>query len=178
MRALYRLSLIRQNLSPPVSSVSACARHEDQRLGLGLGVGIMRGEVLHYDEDQGFGFITGADGNRYTFSARGPEAELPVSKGTLVEFKESGGQARDIFRSGELPLPRLRHAFGHGSDVRNAAAPAPRRSISDACRPSASPVEQGLGAISGQASPSNYANFRGRARRKEYWGFTCSAISR
>lgn len=27
----------------------------------------MRGEVLHYDEDQGFGFITGADGNRYTF---------------------------------------------------------------------------------------------------------------
>ncbi|TGV84594.1 DUF805 domain-containing protein, partial [Mesorhizobium sp. M2D.F.Ca.ET.145.01.1.1] len=23
----------------------------------------MRGEVLHYDEDQGFGFITGADGS-------------------------------------------------------------------------------------------------------------------
>ena len=30
----------------------------------------MRGEVLHYDEAQGFGFITGADGNRYTFRAR------------------------------------------------------------------------------------------------------------
>ncbi|RVA85503.1 DUF805 domain-containing protein, partial [Mesorhizobium sp. M7A.F.Ca.CA.004.01.1.1] len=26
----------------------------------------MRGEVLHYDEIQGFGFISGADGNRYT----------------------------------------------------------------------------------------------------------------
>ncbi|TIW52928.1 MAG: DUF805 domain-containing protein, partial [Mesorhizobium sp.] len=26
----------------------------------------MRGEVLHYDEQQGFGFITGADGKRYS----------------------------------------------------------------------------------------------------------------
>ncbi|TIR45183.1 MAG: DUF805 domain-containing protein, partial [Mesorhizobium sp.] len=26
----------------------------------------MRGEVLHYDEHQGFGFISGADGRRYS----------------------------------------------------------------------------------------------------------------
>ncbi|WP_352935717.1 hypothetical protein [Mesorhizobium sp. M1169] len=39
----------------------------------------MRGEVLHYDEDQGFGFITGADGNRYTLAREDlrREAGLP-----------------------------------------------------------------------------------------------------
>jgi cold shock CspA family protein len=65
----------------------------------------MRGEVLHYDETQGFGFITGADGNRYTFRREDLRRAFPVPKGAIVEFKESGGQARDIFPiRGESPF--------------------------------------------------------------------------
>ena len=57
----------------------------------------MRGEVLHYDEDQGFGFITGADGNRYTFTRENLRRQTAMPRGTAVEFQAGGGQARDVF---------------------------------------------------------------------------------
>ncbi|RUU09670.1 DUF805 domain-containing protein, partial [Mesorhizobium sp. M6A.T.Ca.TU.002.02.2.1] len=57
----------------------------------------MRGEVLHYDETQGFGFITGADGNRYSFAREDLRREASMAKGALVEFQPGGGHARDVF---------------------------------------------------------------------------------
>ncbi|TIW32039.1 MAG: DUF805 domain-containing protein, partial [Mesorhizobium sp.] len=50
----------------------------------------MRGEVLHYDEDQGFGFITGADGNRYTFAREDLRREASMARGTAIEFQPAG----------------------------------------------------------------------------------------
>ncbi len=126
----------------------------------------MRGEVLHYDEAQGFGFITGADGNRYAFAREDLRRAFPVSKGTVVEFKEGAGQARDIFSiRSEVPTPLA-------STPATAAATPPtgqqhfgRSAISEG------PVRTSLWSYFRRGMTANYANFRDRARRKEYWGF-------
>lgn len=133
----------------------------------------MRGEVLHYDEAQGFGFITGADGNRYTFRREDVRRSFPVSRGAAVEFRESGNQARDV-SSVDQEAPRASAA----SPPIPVAAPASRPFGRNAAGGS---VGEGAG---GEQLPStglwdyfwngftaNYANFRTRARRKEYWGF-------
>ena len=124
----------------------------------------MRGEVLHYDEAQGFGFIAGADGNRYAFARENLRRAAAMARGTLVEFQESGGQARDIFViRGEASAP---------------ATPA---------QPQA-PVHFGRFAVDERPAgtslwsyfwagyTTNFGNFRGRARRKEFWGFVLFTI--
>ncbi|WP_352724395.1 hypothetical protein [Mesorhizobium sp. M0500] len=89
----------------------------------------MRGEVLHYDEDQGFGFITGADGNRYTLAREDLRREASVAGGTTVEFQPAGGRARDVFSiraqpaSAPLQPPRrLRPAMRQRHVSRNISA--------------------------------------------------------
>ena len=74
------------------------------------------------------------------------------AKAPLVEFQIDGASARDIF------LIR--------SDMR-ASAPAQfgREAVA------AEPESTGLWSYFVRTLTSNYANFRGRARRKEYWGF-------
>ncbi|RUW18093.1 DUF805 domain-containing protein, partial [Mesorhizobium sp. M4B.F.Ca.ET.013.02.1.1] len=57
----------------------------------------MRGEILHYDEDQGFGFLTGADGNRYSFAREDMRRETSLTKGAVVEFQPDRGQARNVY---------------------------------------------------------------------------------
>ena len=138
----------------------------------------MRGEVLHYDEAQGFGFITGADGNRYTFRREDLRRSFPLSRGVAVEFRQSGDQARDV----SLPLsPQVSVTAAEASRV---SAPATTTPIAT---PTARPMPQHFGrnatnTLVGEEPTSlwdyfragittNYANFRGRARRKEYWGF-------
>jgi uncharacterized membrane protein YhaH (DUF805 family) len=118
----------------------------------------MRGEVLHYDEEQAFGFITGADGNRYTFELGDLRRPAPVSRGTLVEFQAEGGHARQIFL--------LRDNLGHPAE---AAASGPNHFGRLATREEA--VATGLWGYFHRGITENYVNFRGRARRKEYWGF-------
>jgi hypothetical protein len=60
----------------------------------------LRGEVLHYDEAQGFGFF--ADGNA-TPSRGEPAPRVSMAKGTSVEFQPGGGQARDISIAAQNP---------------------------------------------------------------------------
>ena len=60
----------------------------------------MRGEVLHYDDDLGHGFIGGDDGNRYTFDRRDLRQEGRLSKGTRVEFVSEDLFARQIVFAG------------------------------------------------------------------------------
>ena len=112
----------------------------------------MRGEVLHYDDEQGFGFINGSDGKRYAFERRDLRRLVPVGKGTVVEFQIDGASAREIF------IIR--------SDMR---ASAPAQFGRDAV--AAEPESTGLWSYFARTLTSNYANFRGRARRKEYWGY-------
>ena len=59
----------------------------------------MRGEVVHYDEAQGFGFLQGADGNSYSFRREDLRRDMPMPKGTAVEFKVNG--------TVDVPLPGL-----------------------------------------------------------------------
>ncbi|MCV3239168.1 DUF805 domain-containing protein [Mesorhizobium sp. ZC-5] len=128
----------------------------------------MRGEVLHYDESQGFGFITAVDGNRYTFSREDLRREVIISKGMQVEFQPSGSQAREIFS--------IRAQMG--------SVPAAGMPVVDAPHsPMQSPRHFGRAAVSEHTGntglwsyfwrglTANYVNFQGRARRKEYWGY-------
>jgi uncharacterized membrane protein YhaH (DUF805 family)/cold shock CspA family protein len=130
----------------------------------------MRGEVLHYDEAQGFGFITGEDGNRYTFRRENLRRSFPLSRGVAVEFRESGDRAQDV----SPPVTAQVSTSVITTPVAAPAAPsAPQRYGRNA-------VDNGVGqelASTGlwsyfwSAITTDYANFRGRARRKEYWGF-------
>ena len=129
----------------------------------------MRGEVLHYDEAQGFGFITGADGNRYTFARENLRRAFPISKGTVVEFEPGGGKAQDIFAiRSEMPEPRSSAAAATVPPPTAMTAPHFGR---DAAFDPPAAANTGLWNSFWRGMTVNYANFQGRARRKEYWGF-------
>ncbi|MET3579173.1 uncharacterized membrane protein YhaH (DUF805 family)/cold shock CspA family protein [Mesorhizobium robiniae] len=127
----------------------------------------MRGEVLHYDEDQGFGFITGADGNRYTFAREDLRQEASMVRGTAVEFQSAGGRARVV--------------FSVRAETANPPADAVTAASSQAGKAPWAPQRFGRFAENGPATSlwsyfwrgmtENYFNFAGRARRKEYWGY-------
>lgn len=119
----------------------------------------MRGEVLHYDETQGFGFLAGVDGNRYAFAREDLRGTAVPGKGTQIEFQPSGSQARDVFAI-HAPVGVLESAS-------TPAAPQHfgRMAVSS------SGEGTGLWSYFWRGLTANYANFRGRARRKEYWGF-------
>lgn len=128
----------------------------------------MRGEVLHYDEAHGFGFITGEDGNRYTFRREDLAHSFPLSRGVAVEFLQSGEQAREV----SAPVA-VRQAPATLTATPTAMPAAPQRYGRNGRRN----LDPGQGQATGlwghfwTGITANYANFRGRARRKEYWGF-------
>jgi uncharacterized membrane protein YhaH (DUF805 family)/cold shock CspA family protein len=139
----------------------------------------MRGEVLHYDDAHGFGFITGEDGNRYTFRREDLRRAFPLSRGTAVEFRQSGDRAQDVsspVTAAQVSAPaEAVQAPAHLTATpiaTPAARPAPQRYGRNAV---------GNGVVEGPSIglwsyfragiTTNYANFHGRARRKEYWGF-------
>ena len=122
----------------------------------------MRGEILHYDETQGYGFITGNDGNRYGFAREDLRVAAKLPRGLEVEFQPSGGQARSVFPIRVAGAPAGAPAaspFGRQPVVPPSPAPlaTPNSSLWDYFR---------------KAITTDYAGFQGRARRKEYWGYT------
>ncbi|MEW9837040.1 DUF805 domain-containing protein [Mesorhizobium sp. ZMM04-4] len=128
----------------------------------------MRGEVIHYDEAQGFGFISGSDGNRYTFRREDLRPVFAVSKGASVEFRDTGGQARAVspVSAEATPTPASLTATPIATPT---TAPAPRRYGRDAV--AGAPAAIGLWGAFRNAITVNHVNFRDRATRKEYWGF-------
>ncbi|RUU33009.1 DUF805 domain-containing protein [Mesorhizobium sp. M6A.T.Ce.TU.002.03.1.1] len=129
----------------------------------------MRGEVLHYDETQGFGFITGADGNRYSFARENLRRETSVAKGALVEFQPGGGHARDVFS--------INAQTAAAGAPAAAAAPSRTGNAPEAPKPqhfgrfAENGPATGLWSYFWRGLTENYFNFAGRARRKEYWGY-------
>lgn len=125
----------------------------------------MRGEVLHYDEIQGFGFIAGDDGVRYAFAREHLRRGASAPKGTLVEFRESGGHARDVVAvrpepdAGTPAAADAPIATKPGGNFGRSPAVSRRREAT------------GLWSYFRRGMTTNYANFRSRARRKEYWGY-------
>ncbi|TIQ39450.1 MAG: DUF805 domain-containing protein [Mesorhizobium sp.] len=133
----------------------------------------MRGEVLHYDEDHGFGFITGADGNRYTFAREDLRREATMARGTAVEFLPVGGRARDVSSiraetaSPPAAVPAATAAAAHAGNTPGARQPQHfGRSAENS--PAAA---TGLWDYFWRGLTENYFNFAGRAHRKEYWGY-------
>ncbi|WP_269931798.1 DUF805 domain-containing protein [Aminobacter sp. HY435] len=131
----------------------------------------MRGEVLHYDQAQGFGFIAGVDGNRYTFAREDLRGTAIPGKGTQIEFQPSGSQARDVFAihapvgaPQKAAAPASVPQFGRrGSDQETPAF--------SGVAAATEPASTGLWSYFWRAITTNYASFRARARRKEYWGY-------
>ena len=149
----------------------------------------MRGEVLHYDQAQGFGFLKGADGNSYGFRREDLRRDAVLAVGGSVEFQPRGGEAKDIFT--------IRAPIHHASVPSIVAAPATTAAAAPlpapmTAAPAAAPVyrqpveehphfgraaladtheDTGLWSYFWRGLTVNYVNFHGRARRKEYWGF-------
>lgn len=118
----------------------------------------MRGEVLHFDNEHGFGFITGTDGKRYTFEKTDQRREFPVSKGTLVEFQPDADKARDVFLIRGVGNTAAAATSDAGTEFGRFAV-------------TAEPEPTGLWSYFWRGITANYGNFRTRARRKEYWGY-------
>jgi uncharacterized membrane protein YhaH (DUF805 family) len=106
----------------------------------------MRGDILHFDGAQGVGVINGDDGSRYAFARRDLHRRAPLAKAMRVEFRADGGRARDIARA--------------RGDVRAASV-----------EPSIGVRGPGLWRHFRDGLTRNYANFRGRAHRAEFWSY-------
>ncbi len=114
----------------------------------------MRGEVIHYDDNQGVGYISGDDGERYGFTRADMKQLVSVGRGTRVDFTRDGVNARDIFLMAGAPS-----GFGRAPVVTDASDPDP-----------------GLFGYFKRCVTAKYATFAGRARRKEYWSFVLFAL--
>lgn len=121
----------------------------------------MRGEVIYVDYERGTGFIGGDDGNRYHFSREDCPPGSPVRKGARVEFTAEQNRARGVtLLERRQAVPQVALAEGAVSAA-NVAAVSP---------PVAGAGNRSLWAYFVGAMTAGYADFRGRARRKEYWG--------
>jgi uncharacterized membrane protein YhaH (DUF805 family)/cold shock CspA family protein len=127
----------------------------------------MRGEVLHYDDDLGVGFITGEDQQRYGFERSDMRRLVLVVKGTRVEFRPDNGRARDIF---------VLHGVGPTGPQISGQSPQRQQFGRSASFTQAAVEDTGLWSYFIRTLTTNYANFHGRARRKEYWGFVLFLI--
>lgn len=130
----------------------------------------MRGEVLYFDQERGIGFIAGDDGNRYHFAAKDLAPGHVARKGARVGFGLEGDRARAVTVEGRGAPAAPPPVPGPAATARAAATSVPE------IRPAAAvpaPVDPGAGLFGyfRRAVTSGYADFRGRARRKEYWGF-------
>ncbi|MCF6098259.1 DUF805 domain-containing protein [Mesorhizobium muleiense] len=129
----------------------------------------MRGEVLHYDEDHGFGFITGADGNRYTFAREDLRREATIGRGAAIEFQPAGGRAREIFSiCAQTASPPADAPAAIAAPTQTGNAPVAPQHFG---RFAENAPATDLWSYFRRGLTENYFNFAGRARRKEYWGY-------
>lgn len=143
----------------------------------------MRGEILHYDVEQGIGFIAAEDGNRYLFSRGDLMQSQRVGKGTKVDFRPDTQNAREVYvidprgpaaaaavpaRSGVPNIAASQPLAAPGTET-TGQAPAPSARYAPSHLPPT--PDRSLWGHFVSAWTSNYVTFQGRARRKEYWGF-------
>lgn len=111
----------------------------------------MKGMILDYSIQQNQGVISGDDGNRYTFTGTEWKENTAPYKGQRVDFEtQMAGQATQIY------------AEVRGS-VQLQKAPISREQYQE---------EEEYGFFDWGLKPfKQYADFNGRARRKEFWFF-------
>ena len=136
---------------------------------LDWGVGIMRGEVLHYDEARASASSRLGRQSLHV-QARGSEAGVPDYRRVRCRVPgESAGRRATSFRSATKLQSLLPQRRPQRQRLLRPQRLAPQHFGRFAV--SGSPASTGLWSYFWEGITSNYANFRGRARRKEYWGF-------
>jgi len=116
----------------------------------------MKGSILDFSIQDNTGFITGDDHNRYSFSGADWRGQRPPSRGDRVDFiVNSTGHAADIY----LALGSSIHL---GESISNQIN---KYSNLDQAEENYSSIDWFVKCL------TNYANFSGRARRKEFWFF-------
>lgn len=116
----------------------------------------MKGSILDFSIQNGQGLITTEEGRRYTFAAaEWKEQSYPV-KGQAVDFdvNEAGAAVGVYAALGAGP----QGTFAAGKQIKAVLAGVDAKS-----RSAYNPFDWYL------LSLKNYANFKGRAQRKEYW---------
>ena len=127
----------------------------------------MRGQVLRGDSHDGPGLVLGDDGKRYSFSQVQVRNGNQLTEGAVVDFVPEGDEARDIYMlEAGRPAAQAAAPPSYASAPGGAAAP-PAGYVG---KPLAQKSD-GVWTYFLRCITRNYAQFYGRARRMEYWGF-------
>ncbi|WP_430404572.1 DUF805 domain-containing protein [Hyphomonas sp.] len=129
----------------------------------------MRGEVLKSDGPDGSGLILGEDGVRYQYSQVQVRNGAVLEPGRTVDFVGMGEEARDIYALGVAAAPAQAPP---APPAYTGAAPAMPTASYAAAVPQKG---DGLWTYFTRALTKNFAQFHGRARRSEYWGYVLFA---
>ena len=115
----------------------------------------MKGSILDYSIQTNSGIISGDDQNRYKFTGAEWRGQRPPTRGDRVDFDiDSTGNAIQIF-----------NALAHSNPVQNISNQLDKISDQNKAEEQFNMIDWFVKCL------KNYANFSGRARRKEYWFF-------
>ena len=116
----------------------------------------MKGNILDFSIQTNTGIISGDDQNRYNFTGAEWRGQRPPTRGDRVDFDvDNTGNAIQIFT-----------ALGHSNPVQNLSSQLDKLSDQNKAEEQFNMIDWFVKCL------KNYANFSGRARRKEYWFFT------
>lgn len=115
----------------------------------------MKGSILDFSIQTNTGIISGDDQNRYNFTGAEWRGQRPPARGDRVDFDvDNAGSAIQIFT-----------ALGHSNPVQNISNQLDKLSDQNKAEEQFNMIDWFVRGL------KNYANFKGRARRKEYWFF-------
>jgi uncharacterized membrane protein YhaH (DUF805 family)/cold shock CspA family protein len=139
----------------------------------------MDGEIIYFDTERGVGFITGRDGNRYVFDRADLVGLDRIAKGTKVQFAVDADRARDIRPvnprgSRVLEQQPLRAPVASTGSVPSVSGPSLDSLESTELQETGE--SRGVFGYFWRCLTSGFADFRGRARRKEFWSFALISL--
>ncbi len=134
----------------------------------------MKGKILDFSVAQGGGLILSSDGTRYLFNADQWRGQSLPKAGQDVDFNiDDTHKAIDIYPD-VYAMPAQSQTVAKLDEIGN--------KVGDSFNKFATDINNSLVKINSKEMPAtfvdyavqtitkNYANFNGRARRKEYWG--------
>lgn len=116
----------------------------------------MKGSILDFSIQHNTGFISGDDNQRYSFNGADCRSERPPSRGDRVDFiVNTAGEASEVYLTSGSSIylgEKISSQLGKYSNL-------------DQAEENYSSIDWFVKCL------TNYANFSGRARRKEFWFF-------
>ncbi len=120
----------------------------------------MKGQILDFSIQTNTGIISGEDQNRYNFTGAEWRGQRPPARGDRVDFDvDNTGSAIQIFT-----------ALGQSNPVQNISNQLDKLSDQNKAEEQFNMIDWSIKCL------KNYANFTGRARRKEFWFFMLVSI--